>query len=175
MLLYLFRGVQAEGMANGRGARTATWTDKRKQSTDARGRGGCCTRTRAGNAREKAKDSAGLATAKRQTDETNRVREEDENVDWPQIESHPFITLGCVSSLGSVSSYSFVVLLPGSLALWAKIGTSLWSSSPLPFLPRRGNERFSRQRVVSARRATNRIRGTVDGVSYGSCGTCRGK
>ena len=62
--------------------------------------------TRAGNAREKAKDSAGLR-AKRQTDETNRVREEDENVDWPQIESHPFITPGCVS-LGSVSSYPFL-------------------------------------------------------------------
>lgn len=51
--------------------------------------------TQVANAREKAKDSRERRRKGRHTDKTRRgrARGEDKNVDWPQIESRPFITL----------------------------------------------------------------------------------
>lgn len=48
--------------------------------------------TQVANAREKAKDSRARRKG-RHADKTGSARGEDKNVDWPQIESHPFITL----------------------------------------------------------------------------------
>lgn len=66
--------------------------------------------TRLGNAREKAKD-----IGERRKDRPTRqgVRGEDENVDWPQIESHPFITLG-LWPLRLPSARPFLFLLSSS-------------------------------------------------------------
>lgn len=49
--------------------------------------------TQVANAREKAKDSRETTKRQTYTNKTGSARREDKNVDWPQIESRPFITL----------------------------------------------------------------------------------
>lgn len=81
--------------------------------------------------RKKRKTSEGWKD--KQGRDKEQRREEGENVDWPQIESHPFITPGLVRS---ATLLPLPLLFPGSLASRTKIGDEK-PLPPCPFIGRR--------------------------------------
>lgn len=81
--------------------------------------------------RKKRKTSEGWKD--KQGRDKEQRREEGENVDWPQIESHPFITPGLVRL---ATLLPFPLLFPGSLASRTKIGDEE-PLPPCPFIGRR--------------------------------------
>ena len=103
--------------------------------------------TRAGNVREKAKDSAGLRRKDKRTRQTEYEKRTRMLIGLKLNPTHLSL-LAAFRSAVFPPIRSFLlwvfVLLPGSLALRAKIGTSLWPS-PLPFLPSEEG-RFAGQR-----------------------------
>lgn len=94
----------------------------------------------------------------RRTRQGVKTREEGENVDWPQIESHPFITPGLVRSATLLPPRPLVPSDRGQ-----KSGTRSRSLLllPCPFIGRRFGASGNRQR------AANQIRGTEGRVSCG--------
>ncbi|KAK9293605.1 hypothetical protein QLX08_011499 [Tetragonisca angustula] len=137
MSLYLFRGVQAEGMVNGSGA--VTWTDKRKQSTDARRRssgtdGGCCTRHGQEMREKKRKTAPGYGRKDKRTRQTEYEKRTRMLIGLKLNPTHLSLLAAFRSALfPPIRSFLLwvFVLLPGSLALRAKIGTS-YSADLLP-------------------------------------------